>query len=139
MTPNEPDRCSPMPEGLLPSSPGVLYQAMVEDAAKRIRLAIAPNWLLQDPTFVAWPQTWATTADGLDGIATAAITTRPTFVWRVPGIPVAIVYHDYRWAYTLHDPNAQFDAAIAAHRLPGVADTESLLSLGTSVVFDDRS
>lgn len=116
-----------------PATPddGSAYAAMIHDATRRINEAIAPRQLLLAPSFIAWSQTWETTACGFDEMGSALITTRPTFVWRIPNQPenVHVIYHDYRWAYTLRHPSAHFHASVAAWHLPGASEIATIADL----------
>ena len=108
---------------------GTAFTAMYADATHRLRIAIAPDGMEQDPVFTAWPQVWGDTACGFGGFAGQALTVAPTFVWTLPGHSCSVVYHHYRWAYTLHRPNAAFVAACYQRCLPGQSETSAITAL----------
>jgi len=108
---------------------GAAYASMLHDATERLTTAIAPERVTTDPTFVAWPQTWATSACGFNEVGGDVLMTRPTFVWRIIGHPVHVIYHNYRWAYTVLRPNTRFYASVSTWRLPGASETAAIAEL----------
>ncbi len=125
------------------SDEGLAFTRMQADATERLRCQEPSTDILSSvrpgPTFIAWPQTWPNPATGFGGFAGQAITTAPTFVWSAVHTPIVVIYHQFRWAYTLTQPNARFTAACHAHDLPGATDTAAIAALDDALTQGDST
>ena len=95
---------------------------VVEDAAERfeqIREDSNGVNIRQYLQVFSWPQLWGSTGCGFGGISGAAMTTAQTIVVKCMGLKTIFVYHNNKFAYSVDEPNKEFEKCFSKRQLPG--------------------